>query len=251
VTPLPPPAAEVAALGREFGPAVRRAAVLGFTCVVVEARARREAEDLDALADAGVLVSGASLGAEMPAGCSLDAAAVEPRRQALYLLQEQVADAARLGVTWAYLAPGSDATAPGDLRFIEAVGMLAAFAARRKVRLCLGHGPETCFPHAWQTLAWLQRNGPAEAGLALDVAVCRRGGEDPHAVAAAAGNFVGCVRLAAEALTPTEVADLAALLRQDSFAGGIALGLDDLGTDEAALAAAKALWDSARAAPQP
>jgi hypothetical protein len=249
--PLPPPAVEVAALGPEFGPAVRRAAALGFTCVVVEARARRDAADLDALADAGVLVSGATLGAELPAGYSLDAAAVELRRQALHLLQEQVADAARLGATWACLAPGSDVTAPRELHFAEAFGLLAAFSARRKVRLCLGHGPGTCFPGALLTLSWLQSQGPAEAGLALDVAVCRRGGEAPQAVAAAAGSLLGCMRLAAEALTPTEVADLAALLRQSAFAAGIALGLDDRATDEAALAAAKALWDSGRAAPQP
>jgi sugar phosphate isomerase/epimerase len=244
MTPLPPAAVEVAAFGLEFGQAVWQAAAVGFTSVVVEARSQRGAEDLDALADAGVLVTGGALGGGMSAGCALDAAAVKSRRLALKLLEDQVADAGRLGATWAHLAPGCDTTSAGDRRFAEAFGLLAQYASRRKVRLCLGHSVGSRFAGAAQALDWLHGQCVSEAGLALDVAACRYAGEDAVTVATAAGNLLGCVRLAAEALTAKEAAELATVLRRTTFTGGIVLSLDDpAATSVATLAAARALWD--------
>src|SRR3954447_248651 len=139
--PAWPVASALTALPLPFAEAVALAARLGFGHVEVAARAGRAAEDLEALADAGVLVPCAALGLNLPAGHGLDARDVGVRRATLRLLQEEVADAARLGATCAWLAPGADAGATALACFAEGCGLLAAYASRRMVRLCLAPAP--------------------------------------------------------------------------------------------------------------
>jgi sugar phosphate isomerase/epimerase len=231
-------AVELTALGQEFGPAVRRAAELGFAAAVVPARAERDAVDLENLADAGLLVAGAMVGGDLPADMSLSMNGVEARRQALELLRRQVADAARLGATWAYLCAEAGTSSAEQAHFADAFGLLAEYARRRQVRLCLFPAPGDA-AEGVEALV-----GLPGAGLALDVAACRRAGRSPPEVAGRAGPRLGCIRLAADHLDRTELVELAAVLRRASFNGGIVVGLDDpTAAPEEALAACKALWE--------
>jgi sugar phosphate isomerase/epimerase len=164
----------------DFPAAVARAAALGLSHVEVVALAGRPAEHLEALADAGVLVPSAALGHGLPPGHSLGAADVAVRRDTLKLLQLQVADAARLGATCAWLAAGDADTDPARTPFEEGCALLADQAARRMVRLAVAPGP-AC-PDAERVLAWLGRVGHANLGLSLEVegpgaaALARRAG---------------------------------------------------------------------------
>jgi sugar phosphate isomerase/epimerase len=150
-----------------FSAALRHAATLGFTRVAITARAERPPEDLEALADSGLLVAAAALGEDLPAGCTLDTPEIGKRRRALDTLQRQVSDAARLGATCAWLSPGSDAGAAGRACFAEACALLAEFAARRMVRLCVTHLPGSALPSAGQAFAWVEQ-APDTVGLLLD-----------------------------------------------------------------------------------
>jgi sugar phosphate isomerase/epimerase len=180
---MPAPALYLAVPGGEFAPAIRRAVALGFTQVAVAARADRPPEDLEALADSGLVVAAAALGADLPAGCSLDVPDIGARRRALDVVRRQVIDAARLGATCAWLGPGMDAAGAALACFAEACGLLADYAARRMIRLCVTHVPGSALPTAGQALAWIDQ-APAVVGLLLDVGRLASGEE--------AGTIIRC-----------------------------------------------------------
>jgi sugar phosphate isomerase/epimerase len=168
-----PTAADLSSVPLPFAAALARAAALGFTRVEVAALAERPAEHLEALADTGLLVACAALGQGLPPGHALDAADVAVRRATLKQLQLQVADAARLGATCAWLSAGADATEAGRARFTEGCVLLAEQAARRMVRLAVGLG---------SALPDVERVGHPNLGLMLtlgaadDAALARRAG---------------------------------------------------------------------------
>jgi sugar phosphate isomerase/epimerase len=238
---LPPLTLDLAALPLGLGAALRQAADLGLHSVEVAAQMDRPAEDLEALADSGLVVAGAVLGAGLPPGCGLGAAEVGLRRRALDLLKRQVADAARLGAMWARLTQDADGGAAGPLAFAEACGLLAEYAAGRMVRVCLGHASA-------RRLGDFQRLDDLHCGLSLCVADCRRDGEEPAEVLARAGGRLGCVCLAAGVETRQELAELAAALRRLGYRGGLVLGLEGPVADPAeVLRAAKAHWEEVAA----
>ena len=234
-----PLAAFLPSLPLDFAGAVRQAAGLGFTHVDVVACADRPGSDLEALADAGVVVSCAALGRGLPGGHTLDAGAPAARRAALGALEQQVADAARLGATCAYLVPGQDASAAGLAYFAEGCALLADYAGRRMVRLCVEHFPGRALPDAAGTLDWLARVGHANLGLLLDVGHCLLSGEDPAAVVRRAGDRLAYVQLddndgagdlhwplLTGRLTGRHLADLAAALGAAGYRGGMDLELN-------------------------
>jgi sugar phosphate isomerase/epimerase len=207
MTALPFPALALASLPLPFAQALRRAVELGFSRVEIVARIDRPAEDLEHLADTGLLVAGAVLGDGLPVGCTLDAPDVAHRRQTLEVLKRQVADAARLGATWARLVPASNAI---PVALTEACGLLAEYAQERMLRLCIGHAPGAAFSTAAAVLDWLEHDTATACTLALDVAAARAVGEDPTAIIARAGNRLGCLILpgtdpSLEALSPGSV----------------------------------------------
>jgi sugar phosphate isomerase/epimerase len=104
-----------------------RVVARGFTHVALEARVDRPVSDLEALADAGVIVAAVRLHGD------LTLVDVEARREQLRLLQRQVADAAVLGATVAWLQPneGDEARA----YFEEGFTLLAEYARARQIQL--------------------------------------------------------------------------------------------------------------------
>lgn len=176
-----------------FEEAVRAAAALGFGHVDVVALTQRPASHLDALAEAGVVVSCAGLGVGLPEGQTLDAEDAGARRAALETVRLQIADAARLGATHGYVVPGRDATPAGLERFQEACVLLADFAAGRMVRLCVEHVPGRALPTAAGALAWLDEVGHDNLALLLDLGHCLISGEDATEVVARAGRILGYV----------------------------------------------------------
>jgi sugar phosphate isomerase/epimerase len=179
----------------DFGSAARQAAQLGFDQVDVVAVLERSVEDLEVLAETGVLVSCAALGRGLAEGQVLDAADLATRRAVLEILKRQVTDAARLGATRAYLVPGTDSTPDGVARFAEMCCLLADFAERCMVSVCVEPMPGRALPTAAGTLAWLWRLGHPRLRLLLDVGHCLLSGEDPTAVAGQAGPLLGYVHL--------------------------------------------------------
>jgi sugar phosphate isomerase/epimerase len=234
-----PLAAYLPSLPLDFAAALRRAAGLGFSHVDVIACADRPGSDLEALAEAGVVVSCAALGRGLPAGHTLDAGDPGVRRATLDALQRQVADAARLGATCAYLVPGLDAGAAGLTYFGEGCALLADHAGRRMVRLCVEHFPGRALADAAGTLDWLARVGHPNLGLLLDVGHCLITGEDPAAVVRRAGDRLAYVQLddndgagdlhwplLTGRLTEHHLEDLAAALRAVGYRGGMDLELN-------------------------
>jgi sugar phosphate isomerase/epimerase len=196
--PAPSPLALAATLGSlplDFEPALRQLAALGFRQVEVTALAERPPQHLDALADTGLLVSSAALGRGLPDGCTLDARSASLRREALELVKRQIADAARLGATCAYLVPGTDAGDEALALFTEACRLLADYAGQRQVRLCVEHFPGRALAGAAQTLAWLDSTNHDNLFLLLDAGHCLLSGEDPAAVVRQAGPRLGHVHL--------------------------------------------------------
>lgn len=213
----------------DFAAEVRFAAELGFTHVDVVALEERPAADLEALADAGVVVRCAAVGRGLPDACTPDAVG---------RMRQQIADAARLGATHAYVVSGTDGSSAGLARFAEACGLLADFAAGRMVRLCVEPIPGRALPSAAAVLEWLRRTAHPNLALLLDVGHCLLSGEDPAAVARAAGAWLGYVHLddndgvgdlhwplLTGRLTPKHLTDLAAALRELRFSGGLSLEL--------------------------
>lgn len=188
-------AAFATSLPGEFATVLAQIAALGFTHVDLIAEVDRPAEHLEALADAGLLVSCLALGRHLPDGHTLDAADAGLRRATLALLQLQVADAARLGATTAYLVPGLDSSTRGRLCFGEGCALLTDYAAARKVRLCVEHVPGRALPTAATTLDWLEQLDHPSLGLLLDVGHCLISGEEAAAVVRRAGERLGYVHL--------------------------------------------------------
>jgi sugar phosphate isomerase/epimerase len=192
---VPTPALILESPPLSFAPALREAAALGFSRVAVPARTERLPEDLEALADSGLLVAAVALGEDLPAGCGLDNLDVGKRRRALEVLQRQVSDAARLGATCAWLSPGADLGAAGRACFAEACALLADYAARRMVRLCVTHAPGSALPSAGQALAWIEQ-APETVGLMLDIGRLAPG-EEVEEILGRAGPRLGAVCLPA------------------------------------------------------
>jgi sugar phosphate isomerase/epimerase len=113
----------------DLGRDLPRVAARGFTHVALEARVERPVSDLEALADAGVVVAAVRLHGD------LTLADVEARREQLRLLQRQVADAALLGAAEAWLEPVAAGTDEARAALEEGLALLAEYAHRRQVRL--------------------------------------------------------------------------------------------------------------------
>lgn len=185
--------AMLTSLPLEFAAALDECRALGFTHVDIVGRVERPAGDLDALADSGLLVSCASIGRDLPEGCTLDALAAPARQQAIDTCRRQLDDAARLGATHAYIVPGLDRSSEALASFASAADQLVAHAGSRHVQLCLEHIPVRALREAGQTLDWLQDHPGLK--LLLDIGHCLITKEDPAAVIARAGSLLGYVHL--------------------------------------------------------
>src|SRR5262249_51313411 len=161
-------------------PAVRQAADLGFTHIDAIARIDRPHEDLEVLAESGLLVSCTALGHGLPDGHMLDAPSVATRQATLEAMRRQVTDTARLGATHAYVTPGHWT----DTRtyFAESCCLLADYAAQCRVRLCVEPIPGRALPSAAAVLNWLTHVHHDQLGLLLDVGHSLISGEDPAQV---------------------------------------------------------------------
>jgi D-psicose/D-tagatose/L-ribulose 3-epimerase len=238
-SPSPPLAATLSSLPLDFEPGLRQLAALGFRHAEVTALAERPPQHLDALADSGLLVPSAALGRGLPDGYTLDARSAGVRRQALELVKAQVADAARLGATCAYLVPGGDGSDEALALFTEVCRLLADHAGQRQVRLCVEHFPGRALPTAEQTLTWLERTNHDNLFLLLDAGHCLLSREDPAAVIRQAGRRLGHVHLddndgagdlhwplLAGRLTRDVLAALLAGLAAQSYRGAVVLELN-------------------------
>ncbi len=234
-----PLAAFATSLPGNFVAVLPQLAALGFSRVDVVAETDRPAVYLEALADSGLLVSCAALGRNLPAGHALDAADVGLRRAALELLRRQLADAARLGATTAYLVPGTDGSETALACFAESCTLLADYAAARMVRLCVEHVPGRALPTAARTLDWLGQVGHANLGILLDVGHCLLSREDAADVVRQADDRLGYVHLddndgASDlhwplftgCLTEQQLAAVMAVLREINYRGGLSLELN-------------------------
>jgi sugar phosphate isomerase/epimerase len=190
-----PISAMLTSLPLDFEPALRQAATLGFRHVDVVALDERPQAHLEALADAGVIVSCCPLGRGLIPAQTLDATDLADRRAAVEAMERHIADAARLGATHAYVIPGMDATDAGRTRFADACTQLAEFAAQRMVKLCVEHIPGRALPTAAAMLAWLEQEARPNLYLLLDVGHCLITGEDPAGVVRQAGARLGYVHL--------------------------------------------------------
>jgi sugar phosphate isomerase/epimerase len=237
--PLFPLSAFLTSLPLDFADAVPTATQLGFTHVDVVALTDRPAAHLDALADSGALVQCAALGRNLPSGQTLDATAAALRRAAVETVKRQLADAAHLGATYAYLVPGLDASDAALTRFAEACGLLADYAAGRMVRLCVEHVPGRALSTTAATLAWLNGITHPNLSLLLDVGHCLLSGEDAGALVRQAGARLGYVHLddndgqgdvhwplLTGRLTQRDLEELASALRDINYRGGLALELN-------------------------
>jgi sugar phosphate isomerase/epimerase len=185
--------AMLTSLPGEFTTAVRRLATLGFSHVDVVAMADRPAEHLEALADSRLLVSCALIGRELPKGQTLDAEPLAIRRAAVESAREHITDAARLGATTCYLAPGQNTATDGLARFADTCTVMADFAAGRMIRLCVEHIPGSALSRADDTVAWIRAVGHPNLRLLLDIGHCLITGEDPLASVVLAGPLLGYV----------------------------------------------------------
>ncbi|HTU21189.1 MAG TPA: sugar phosphate isomerase/epimerase [Gemmataceae bacterium] len=195
IRPSWPLAAFATSLPGDLPAVLSQIAALGFAHVDLVAEVDRPSEHLEALADSGLLVSCLAVGRHLPNGHTLDAADAGVRRATLSLLERQVADAARLGATTAYLVPGLDSSATALTCFAEGCGLLADYAAARMVRLCVEHVPGRALPTAATTLDWLEQLGHPHLSLLLDVGHSLISGEDAAAVVRRAGARLGYVHL--------------------------------------------------------
>jgi sugar phosphate isomerase/epimerase len=101
----------------------------GFTHIALAARIDRPVADLEALADAGVIVACARLSGD------LTLADVEARREQLRLLKRQVDDAALLGATLTWLSVDAIDREQQKVFVREGIELLAAHAQARQVQL--------------------------------------------------------------------------------------------------------------------
>ncbi len=227
-----------------FEEAVRKAAELGFTHVDVVGLEERPAGHRDVLADCGLFVACAAVGRGPDGIFRLDAADVAVRRDFMETTRRQIADAARLGATAAYLVPGTDASADALLRFGEACALLADFAQGYRMRLCVEHVPNRALASATATLKWLERLGQPDLALLLDVGHCLISGEDAAAVVQQTGGRLGYVHLddndgvsdlhwplLAGRLTEEGLSELGAALREVGYRGPLCLELNAANAD--------------------
>lgn len=242
-----PLAAFATSLRGDFAAVLGQIAALGFTHVDLVAQIDRPSDQLEELADSGLLVSCLALGRQLPLGHSLDAIEVGIRRATLGLLQRQIADAAHLGATTAYLVPGLDGGATALTYFAEGCSLLADYAAARKVRLCIEHVPGRALPTAAAALDWLHQLGHPHLGLLLDVGHCLISGEDAATIVRRAAGRLGYVHLddndgvgdlhwplLTGRLTFQQLADTIAALRQIGYRGALALELNPANKDPTA-----------------
>lgn len=183
----------LSSLPLDFVAAVQQAAALGFMHVDVVALAERPDAHRQALADADLLVACTPLGRGLPEGHTLDAPETASRRAAVDALKRQLADAAQLGATQAYVVSGTDSSAEGLARFAGACQVLAEYAGQRMVSLCVEHIPGRALATAAATLSWLRQLGHPNLRLLLDVGHCLITQEDPAAVIQQAGSLLGYV----------------------------------------------------------
>lgn len=239
-----PLAAFATSLPGLFNAVLGQVAALNFTHVDLVAEVDRSTEQLEALAESGLLVSCVALGRQLPAGHSLDAAEIGVRRATLALIQRQIADGARLGATTAYLVPGLDGSATALTCFAEGCALLADYAAARQVRLCIEHVPGRALPTAAATLDWLQQIDHPHLALLLDVGHCLISNEDAAAVVRRAGERLGYVHLDDNdgigdlhwplftgRLTQPHLADVVMALREIRYQGALALELNPATVD--------------------
>lgn len=252
---LHPISAMLTSLPLDFEPAVRQCAALGFQYVDLVALIERPPAHVEALADAGVLVSCCSIGRDLSEAQTLDAPSVADRRAAVDAMKRQIADAALLGATHVYVIPRKDSSLPGLIRFAEACEMLADFAAQRMMNLCVEHIPGRALPTAGGTLHWLERIAHPNLFLLLDVGHCAISGEDAAAVVALAGARLGYIHfddndgigdlhwpLLTGKLTEDRLRAIVAALAASGYRGPLALELNPRNVDPvAALREGKAL----------
>jgi sugar phosphate isomerase/epimerase len=247
----------LSSLPQPFEEAVRTAAALGFTHVDVVGMAVRPEAHREVLADSGLLVSCGAVARNLPDGQTLDTVDMAARRAAVETTQAQIADAAQLGATHCYLVPGLDASPEAVQRFTDACGVLADFAADRKVRLCVEHIPGRALSKAAEVLAWLEKTNYPNLALLLDVGHCLITDEDAAAVATRASSRLGYVHfddndgvadrhwpLLSGRLTETALQGVSTALRQIGYSGALCLELSpDNPTPEEALRQGKALLE--------
>ncbi len=239
-----PLSAFATSLPGEFAAVLARIVALGFTHVDLVAEVDRPAEQRDALADTGLLVSCMALGRQLPPGHSLDVADVGVRRATLSLLQRQVADAAQLGATTAYLVPGFDSREMAMTYFTEGCVLLADYAAARKVRLCIEHVPGRVLATVAATLDWLRQIDHSQLSLLLDVGHCLISGENAADSIRRAGQLLGYVHLddndgigdlhwplLTGRLTQQQLADVMRALRAIGYQGALSLELNPATAD--------------------
>lgn len=244
----------------EFADAVRQAAELGFQHVDVVAVSERADTDRAALADAGVLVACASVGRGLPEEQTLDAVDVHARRAAVEAMKRQIADAATLGATHAYVVSGMNKGADALRCFAEACGLLADYAAQRRVRFCVEHLPGRALSSAAETLSWLEALNHPNLSLLLDVGHCLITREDAAEIVRRAGPRLGYVHfddndgvgdlhwpLLTGRLTEQDVRSTLAALREIGYGGALTLELSPQNADPvAALREGKKLLESNR-----
>jgi sugar phosphate isomerase/epimerase len=179
----------------EFEGAVRQASEIGFTHVDVVALGERPASHREALAEAGMVVSCASLGRGLRDGFGLDVVSLERRRETLDVMKRQLADCAALGATHAYVVPPHEGAAEAMMRFRDGCSLLAEFAASRMIQLCVEPVPGRALTRVDATLDWLSSPGLEALKLLLDVGHCLISGEDPADSVHRAGERLGYVHL--------------------------------------------------------
>lgn len=239
-----PLAAFATSLPGAFAAVLGQIAALNFTYVDLVAEVDRSAVQREELAESGLLVSCMALGRQLPAGHTLDAADAGVRRATLGLLQRQIADGARLGATTAYLVPGFDDSTTALSCFAEGCGLLADYAAARRVRLCIEHVPGRALPTAAATLDWLQQIGHPHLALLLDVGHCLISNEDAAAAVRRAGAGLGYVHLDdndgigdlhwplfSGRLTERQLAEVVTALREIRYQEALALELNPMISD--------------------
>ena len=168
-------------------------AAIGFRSIDVQAKTFVGPASRARIDDLGLSVSCLALCFNMEDGAALDGATAAAQQAALDHCREALDHAAALGVSTAYVVPGTD---PAALpQFGDALGQVADFAAARAIRVGVEHFPGKALPTAAGTLEYLSRLNHPNLYLLLDTGHLQMSREDPAAVIAAAGDRLGYVHL--------------------------------------------------------